>query len=59
MKFWEDAIREVTALPAFIEVLGRYVSPPAYLDSKAFTVRINDAFTGTGRAVRDLGMVPN
>ena len=59
VKFWEDAIREVTALPAFIEVLGRYVSPPAYLDSKAFTVRIHDAFTGTGRAVRDLGMVPN
>ncbi|MFN0160639.1 MAG: tripartite tricarboxylate transporter substrate binding protein [Burkholderiales bacterium] len=59
VKFWEDAMRELTAVPAFVEVLGRYMSPPAYLDSKSFTQRVRDAHGSTGRAVRELGMVPN
>ena len=59
VKFWEDAIREMAATPAFAEMLAKYLSPSAYLDSKAFTQRVRDAYTGIGKAVRDLGMLSN
>jgi tripartite-type tricarboxylate transporter receptor subunit TctC len=59
VKFWEDSIRELTGSAGFGEVLARYFSPPNFLDSRAFTQRIVDAYTGTGKAVRDLGMTAN
>jgi len=58
VKFWEDAMREMTASPAFIEMLAKYLSQPEFLDGKAFTQRIRDAHASTGKAVVDLGMVP-
>lgn len=59
VKFWEDTVREMSATPAFTEMLGKYLSPAAFLDSKAFTQRIRDAYTSTGTAVRELGMLSN
>lgn len=59
VKFWEDTMKDMTATPAFVEMLGKYLSPAAYLDSKAFTQRIRDAYVGTGSAVRELGMLSN
>ncbi|MFN0164743.1 MAG: tripartite tricarboxylate transporter substrate binding protein, partial [Burkholderiales bacterium] len=52
VKFWEDGIRELVGTPGFNEMLGRFFSPPDFLDSKAFTQRIRDAHAGTGKAVR-------
>ncbi len=59
VRFWEDALRELTATPQFAEMLDKYLSPPAFLDSKGFTQRVHDAYAGTGRALRELGMLKN
>lgn len=59
VKYWESAIREVTTQPAFTAMLARYFSPADFLDSAAFTQRIRSAHAETGKAVRELGMVPN
>ena len=57
VKFWEDTMRDMAGSPAFVEMLAKYLSQPEFLDSKAFTQRIRDAYAGTGKAVVDLGMV--
>ena len=59
VRFWEDAHSEVTASEGFGALMKRYYSPPQYLNSKAFTERIRAAYTDTGKAVRELGMVTN
>ena len=59
VRFWEDALSEVTASEGFGALMKRYYSPPQYLNSKAFTERIRAAYTDTGKAVRELGMVTN
>jgi hypothetical protein len=40
-------------------MMARYYSPVEFLDSAAFTQRIRTAHAETGKAVRELGMVPN
>lgn len=57
VKFWEDAMRDLTKTAEFATMMGRYFAATEFLDSAAFTKRINDANASTGAAVRELGMV--
>ena len=56
VKFWEDMMRDMTGSRAFVEMLAKYLSQPEFLDNKAFTKRIRDDYTSTGKAVLELGM---
>ncbi len=58
-KWWEDTIRDLSRTPEFAAMMARYYSPVEFLDSAAFTQRIRTAHAETGKAVRELGMVPN
>jgi len=59
VKYWENALRDLTKTPEFAQMMGRYFSAPEFLDSNAFTQRIRNAHADTGKAVRELGMVKN
>lgn len=59
VKFWEDAIRELSTMKAYQDMLSHYASVPAFLDSKAFTQRIAEGYEGVGKAIRELGMAAN
>jgi len=59
VSFWEGALRDLSKTPAFTEMMGRYFAATEFLDSNAFTRRIQEANASTGAAVKELGMVKN
>jgi tripartite-type tricarboxylate transporter receptor subunit TctC len=57
VKFWEKVLLGASTDPGFANVLSKYLTPQAYLDSKAFTNRIHSGYTNTGKTLKDLGLL--
>ena len=57
VKFWEKVLLGVSKDPGFANILSKYLTPQAYLDSAAFTNRIHSGYTNTGKTLKALGLL--
>ena len=59
VKWWEEVLLNISTDAGFAAVLGKYLTPQAYLDSESFTNRIHNGYVNTGETLKALGLLDN
>jgi len=59
IKWWEEVLLNISTDAGFAAVLGKYLTPQAYLDSESFTNRIHNGYVNTGETLKALGLLDN